>query len=97
MRRLTPIPHHRRHQTVGVRRVELGIRAVRTASAMAVRPKHASSGQPRPFILRVGAAPSQFDRAEGASSDQKHKRPRIFMIGTMDTQTWEPCRRRWMP
>jgi hypothetical protein len=73
MRRLTPIPHHRRHQTVGVRRVELGIRAVRTASAMAVRPKHASSGQPRPFILRVGAVPSQFDRAEGASSDQKHK------------------------
>jgi hypothetical protein len=51
MRRMTPIPHHRRDQTVGVRRVELGIRAVRTATTMAVRPKYASSGAAQAFHL----------------------------------------------
>ena len=73
MRRMTPIPHHRRDETVDVRRAELGIRAVRTETTIAVKPRGAPSGQPRPFILRVGAPPSQFDKAGGTSSDQKHK------------------------
>ena len=53
MRRMTPIPHHRRDETVGVRRAELGIRAVRTETMIAVKPGRATSGLPRPFILRV--------------------------------------------
>ena len=51
MRRMTPISHHRRDETVSVRRAELGIRAVRTETMIAVKPGRA--GQPRPFILRV--------------------------------------------
>ena len=38
MRRMTPIPHHRRDETVGVRRAELGIRAVRTETMIVVKP-----------------------------------------------------------
>jgi hypothetical protein len=53
MRRMTPIPHHRREETVGVRRAELGIRAVRTETMIAVKPGRETSGLPRPFILRV--------------------------------------------
>jgi hypothetical protein len=53
MRRMTPIPHHRREGTVGVRRVELRIRAVRTKTMRAVKPGRATSGLPRPFIMRV--------------------------------------------
>ena len=73
MRRMTPLPHNRRDETVGVPRTELGIHAVRTETTMAVRPKRAPWGQPRPFTLESGAASSQFDRAGSASSDQKHK------------------------
>jgi hypothetical protein len=54
MRRMTPIPHHRRDETVGVRRAALGIRAVRTKTRIAVTPGRATSGLPKPFILRVG-------------------------------------------
>ena len=48
---MTPIHHHRRDETVDVRRAELGIRAGRTKTTMAVRPKHTPSGAARAFHL----------------------------------------------
>jgi hypothetical protein len=53
MRAVTPIPHLRREETVGIRRAELGIRAVRTETRITLKPGRATSGLPRPFILRV--------------------------------------------
>jgi hypothetical protein len=51
LRRMTPIPHHRRDETVDGRRAELGIQAVRTETTMAVRPKRAPSGAAHAFHL----------------------------------------------
>jgi hypothetical protein len=48
---MTPIHHNRRAETVNVRRAELGIRAGRTKSTMAVRAKHTPSGAARAFHL----------------------------------------------
>jgi hypothetical protein len=55
MRQMTPIPHHRRDETVGVRRAKLGIQAVRTETTMAVRPKRAPSGAAQAFHLESRA------------------------------------------
>jgi hypothetical protein len=55
MRRMTPISHNRRDETVGVRRTELGIRAGRPKSTMAVRPMRAPSGASRAFHLESRA------------------------------------------
>ena len=55
MRRMTPIPHHRRDETVDGRRVELGIQAVRPEATMAVRPKRAPSGVAQVFHLESRA------------------------------------------
>jgi hypothetical protein len=57
MRRMPPIPHHRRDEPLGVRRAALGIRAERTKSMIAVTPGRATSGLPSPFILRVERGP----------------------------------------
>jgi hypothetical protein len=97
MRRMTPIPQHRRDETVGVRRAELGIRAVRTETTMAVRPKRAPSGAAQPFHLESRARHPLNLTGRGARVQiRSTRRPRIFMIDTMDTQTWEPGLRRWM-
>ena len=55
MRRMTPIPHNRRDETVGVRQTELGIRAGRTKSTLAVRPMRAPSGAAWAFHLESRA------------------------------------------
>jgi hypothetical protein len=52
---MTPLPRRRRDETVGVRRAELGIRAVRTETTMAVRPKCAPSGIAHAFHLESRA------------------------------------------
>jgi hypothetical protein len=55
MRQMTPIPHHRRDKTVGVRRAKLGIRAVRTETTMTVRPKRAPSEAAQAFHVESRA------------------------------------------
>ena len=80
MRRRTPIPHNRRDETVGVRRAELGIRAVRTETTMAVRPKRAPSGAARAFHLESRARhPLNLTGREVRVQIRSTRRPRIFM------------------
>jgi len=80
MRRMTPIPHHQRDGAVGVRRAELGIRAVRTETMMAVKPKRASSGAAQAFHLESQARhPLNLTGRGVRVQTRSTRRPRIFM------------------
>ena len=82
MRRMTPIPHHRRDETVGVRRAELGIRAVRTETMMAVKPGRAV-GAAQAFHLESRARHPLNLTGQGVRVQiRSTRRPRIFMAAS---------------
>ena len=88
MRRMTPSPHHRHDGTVGLRRAELGIWAVRTGTRMAVKPKRTSSGAAQAFHFDSRARPPLNLTGRRVRVQTRSTRiARIFMAASRVTAT----------